>query len=241
MLSRAFSLAALALVLCILPAKGGAQQEQPATNAATLESARREYQQGAAHYEAGRYDEALQAFQRAYALAQLPDLLVNQAKAAERLRRHEDAAAYLERYLGVNPKAPDREQIRVEIVRLRRLAAEEPATPPAVTPPPVAPPPVVAPPVTPAPQPRGWRGPPWPALGLMGGGVVLLVIGAGLGGGAMSAARAVESGTRFDPEADARGRALNGAAITFDVLGVAALLGGAAWTGVWYYQKRKAK
>jgi tetratricopeptide (TPR) repeat protein len=227
---------------------GRAQQEQGAVSAAAMESARREYQQGVSHYEAGRFEEALQAFQRAYALAQLPDLLVNQAKAAERLRRYEDSAAYLERYLGVNPKAPDREQIRAEIVRLRKLAAESPPVVPqpgvTVTPPPVTPPTppgvTTAPPLTPAPPPRGWQGPPWPALGLMGGGVVLLVIGAGLGGGAMSAARAVESGTRFDAEADARGRALNGAAITFDVLGAAALLGGAAWTGVWYYQKRKA-
>jgi hypothetical protein len=85
------------------------------------------------------------------------------------------------------------------------------------------------------------------AYRLLGGGVALIVIGGGLGGGAVAAGRSVEAQARTlagQPFSQAlyatqeRGKALAAAGAALDVLGALSLAGGAAWTGVWLYQRR---
>lgn len=190
------------------------------------------FDKGAALYEQGRYREAEEEFLQAYDLSRLPDLLFNLAKSAERQGRPEAARAYLERYLRERPQAPDRPQIEADIERLRRLA---PPQPPSAAPVTTAAPAATA-------QPSLWsKLPPWPALALGGGGVVLLVTGIALGGAALSAQGEVngtKDGATFPRSVDDRGRALSGAAIAFDVIGVAALGAGAVWTGLWLWQKK---
>lgn len=81
------------------------------------ERARELFQAGDEHYANGRYEDALAAFEEAYALSGRPLLLFNMANAQERTGMYEDAIASLERYL---PDADESETPRIE-TRLESL------------------------------------------------------------------------------------------------------------------------
>jgi tetratricopeptide (TPR) repeat protein len=208
-----------------------------------LAQAKAHYARGKAHFERGDLESARAEFAESYRLSGRPDLLFNLAVVAERQDNPAEAAAYLERYLEQRPGARDAKAVRRHIERLReqaqRRAAEKPkapAAPPEQAPPPRVEVPLSRPVLVPVPPPRPERRlPPWPALALLGGGVALVAIGAGLGGGAQATAREVER--RFDPDLDQRGRSLEAAGITFDVLGGLCLATGAVWTGLWLYRR----
>lgn len=197
----------------------------------SIEAAKGHYNSGAAYYQDGKYIEAHVEFLAAYRLSRLPDLLYNLGRVSEKMGQPAEAADYYERYLKERADAPDREALQADIERLRREAAPRPAPPPAAAAP--------SPP-KPAPPPPPRRAlPPWPALGLLGGGAALLVVGVALGGAAHGAAGQVEAAERFDAALDAQGRSLQSAGIFFDVLGGLALAGGAAWTIVWWTRRGK--
>lgn len=220
------------LILFVLPglalpeiAVAGPAPELPPD---VLAAAKRHYESGADFYERGKLAEAHEEFLAAYRLSNLPDLLYNLGRVAEKRGQNAEAAAYYERFLREAPAAPDRPRIEADIKRLRGSAEPDPAPMRDLTakmPPP--------------PAPKARRLPPWPALGLLGGGATLMVIGFGLGGGALSAARQLESLDRYDPALYDRGQSLNQGAIALDVLGGLALAGGTAWTLVWYFKTRR--
>jgi tetratricopeptide (TPR) repeat protein len=81
------------------------------------EDAREAYYTGDNHYAAGRYEEALKYFEKAYALSKRPQLLYNIANAYERMGDYEAAAGYLRKYL----KSPDAEDVSSVRQRIRRL------------------------------------------------------------------------------------------------------------------------
>lgn len=205
-----------------------------------LEASRRHYHSGATFYKQGKYAEAHVEFIAAYRLSRLPDLLFNLGRVAEKMGQPGEAAEYLDRYLREKPDAPDRREVEAEVERLRKEAGPPPAPQaPPVTPPVTPPEPQALPGPSPPPRRTGPTLPPWPILSLLGGGAALLVVGIGLGGGALATARQVEAAERFDPALDSRGRSLQGAAIFFDVVGALALAGGAAWTTAWFLKLRK--
>ncbi len=82
---------------------------------------------GLTAYHAGRYESALEYFERSYALSQRGALLFNIGAAAERLRRDERAIEAYEAYLEAVPNAQNREAVlsRLEILR-RHVAARQP-------------------------------------------------------------------------------------------------------------------
>jgi tetratricopeptide (TPR) repeat protein len=84
---------------------------------------------GRAAMAAGRAEDALADFQRAYELSHRPALLYNMGVAADRLRRDEEALAAFEQYLEVMP--PDavinRAEVESRIEVLRRTIAERTA------------------------------------------------------------------------------------------------------------------
>ena len=82
--------------------------------------------------------------------------------------------------------------------------------------------------------------PPTASLALLGAGVGLLIIGAGLGGGAVRAGNELSQPafnfSIFDPSQqaiEARGLNMQAAGIAFDVLGLLAISAGAASVGTW--------
>lgn len=91
---------------------------------ATTDEARLAFTRGSAAYEAGRYDEALSAFQHAYELTHAPELLYNIGSVAERLRRDELAIESYEGYLRATPGASDRAAVEARLRILREASAE---------------------------------------------------------------------------------------------------------------------
>lgn len=102
------------------------------------EGARPMFEMGRRAYEDGRYEEALDAFQRVFVLTGHPAMLVNIANAHVRLGEDKRAAASLEQYLALVPDAADRLAIEARISALYAQADTAPlvAAPPAPNPPP---------------------------------------------------------------------------------------------------------
>jgi len=92
--------------------------------------ARNLFEAGRLAMEDGRFEDALDYFQRAYELSGRPALLYNVATVAERLGRDEVALDALERYLAERPEADDRRAIERRIELLRERLASAPATAP---------------------------------------------------------------------------------------------------------------
>lgn len=189
-----------------------------------VEKAKRLWESGTIYYDSKEYQKAKTEFQNAYDISHLPDFLINLAQTSAKLDQKADAVKYLEMYVQECPGAPDAPLARQRIDDLRiAMAIQEGNKPP------------------PAPL----RLPPKPAMALLGSGAVLLIVGAGLGGGAIAAGQQVGNAANhnmvFNPDlqnAERRGRALESAAIAFDVLGALALVGGAAWSLSWVYEQK---
>ncbi len=191
---------------------------------ADLDKARRLWESGMIYYDSKEYQKARADFQIAYDLSHLPDFLINLAQVAAKLESYAEAIKYLDTYITECPGSPD---VSIAIQRIEDLrvaqAIKEGEKPP--------------------PAPR--RLPPKPALALIGSGAALLIVGAGLGGGAIVAGKQVGNPDNhnmlFSPDlqsTERRGKALEGAAIAFDVLGAAAMVTGLAWTASWYYEQK---
>ena len=125
------------------------------------EAARPLFEEGRRAYEAGRYAEALDAFQQVFIQTGHPAMLFNISNAHARLGEYKRAGAALEQYLALVPDAPDRraleDRIAAYYTQPDALALVEPpapapveAAPQAEPPPPAAPAPVPLPAEPPA-------------------------------------------------------------------------------------------
>jgi tetratricopeptide (TPR) repeat protein len=96
--------------------------------------ARRNFQAGEAHFKAGRYDEALAAYQEGYAAVPLPGFLINVAQCQRRLGDLAKARATYEKFLFVAPDSPLVPEVKKLIAELDQmltadLAVETPTSP----------------------------------------------------------------------------------------------------------------
>jgi tetratricopeptide (TPR) repeat protein len=138
------------LVLCV-----GAATAHAADDAE--KKARAHFRAGQAHFQAGRFDDAIAEYQAAYALANKPELLFNIGSAYRRKAEvtHDPAdkrAAidFYKKYLDADPAAKAANDASTYIASLSREVEEYEAT---HAPPPAPPPPAPAPVVAPAPPP----------------------------------------------------------------------------------------
>jgi tetratricopeptide (TPR) repeat protein len=114
-----FRLLLLAALLA-LPVAGGAADPPPDPAAA----ARAAYRKGADLYKAGKYREAIAAFEAADRLKPSPALQFNIGQAWEKLGDPAAALAAFARYLRLDPSAPNREAVQKTVRTLEaRLAA----------------------------------------------------------------------------------------------------------------------
>ena len=114
-----------ALLLAVTLAASQAAAQQTAPDAATVAEARYHYARGAESFRAGRFAEAIEEFDAAYALGPHPTVLYSLAQAHERLRHVPDAIRYYERYLAdAPPDAPHRAEVNETLRSLRALLAE---------------------------------------------------------------------------------------------------------------------
>jgi tetratricopeptide (TPR) repeat protein len=138
-----------------------------------VQAVKRHFSEGKARYEAGDYQGALDQFQQARIIRELPALDYNIARCHERLERWQDAIDAYERYLRGAPDAEDAPdaRARVEVLRrrlaqLRSLGPPPPSTPTrTVAPAPAPSQPSVEPP---APTNRRW----WLPVALVTAGAV---------------------------------------------------------------------
>lgn len=191
---------------------------------AEVDKARRHYESAIIYYDTKDYAKAREDFQGAYDTSKDPEFLINLSAVAAKQKQYQDAIKFLEKYIEECPNAPDTfaARSRVDDLRIAQAIQEGEKPPPKTV----------------------YRYPPKPALGLMGAGLGAVLLGVGLGGGALAAARQIDNVTNqnrvFDAglqAVDSRGNGLQGAGIFFDVLGGAALASGIIWTLVWNQQR----
>jgi tetratricopeptide (TPR) repeat protein len=103
------------------------REAEDALGAAGHRAAKSAFEQGREAFDAGRYDEAIERFERAYELSGRPELLFNVGLAADRLREDERALSAFERYLeqAVDPLHREQVEQRVAALRSARARAEQ--------------------------------------------------------------------------------------------------------------------
>lgn len=138
----------LSLTLLLLSSVASAQP----TMDPDTEVARREYGAGAALYESGKYELALEKFRAAEKIDPSPDFDYNIARCLDRLGRWQEAADSYERFVQARPDAPETAGLRERIRVLRARAPSTPSPPPAApsSPSPPKPPPNASRATTPA-------------------------------------------------------------------------------------------
>lgn len=104
----------LALAAVVAPATASAQEPTAEQRA----QARELYAAGQAHFQAGEYQAALDAYQQTFQTVPNPQVLLAISLAQERLGHPEEARATLERYLILRPDAPDRAAVETRIAAL---------------------------------------------------------------------------------------------------------------------------
>jgi tetratricopeptide (TPR) repeat protein len=121
-------LAGLGLVAALVAGRADAQPGSDATGNRTTEGAlaeaRRLYAEGEAHYGAGRYPLAAEAFVKAYELSGKPELLFNLANTYERAGDYQKAAKYMRMYLD-GGSVHDPVAVRARLQRLEAAAIEQ--------------------------------------------------------------------------------------------------------------------
>jgi tetratricopeptide (TPR) repeat protein len=211
-----------------------------AASADPLHDAERLYRDGQTAFDLGHYDDALTMWQRSYELSHLPALHYNLGQ-AYRLRAHlGDCAHAREEYqafLQDAESSPQRTLADQYVAQLATCAASPPLTSSPTVQPQIETLPVVAPPLA------NRR---LAAAAVGAGGVVLFAGGLYLGahartlGNEVASACAPPTGCSWTAEQsrDAAGRRDATVGYTFDALGVAAIVGGAAyyWFGVHAYE-----
>ena len=103
-----------------------------ATGEDRTEEAKGLFNAGRAAFDAGRYVDALDYFQRAYGISGRAGLLYNIALAFDRMREDERALAAYEQYLTQAPDAPNRVEVetRAAAIRAALQRRQEPAAKP---------------------------------------------------------------------------------------------------------------
>jgi hypothetical protein len=125
----------------------------PAARAADLTPAQKLemkqlYEKATRAYDVGKYNEAIEDYQKAYEIGGDPPMLYNIAQAYRLNDQPTEALRFYRRYLQRAPNARNREDVERKIAELEKTVEERRKAAAAATPPPV-----VAPPVTPAPSP----------------------------------------------------------------------------------------
>lgn len=122
---------AVVLLLFAVAASSAHAQTDDASQDA---EARQLYEAGVVAFEAGRYENALEAFQSAHELSGRPELLYNIGQSADRLRRNAAALDAFEGFVEARPDHPNAAAVRrrIEVLRTEVEAERERAEPSSV-------------------------------------------------------------------------------------------------------------
>jgi hypothetical protein len=133
----------------------------PAAAESDREQSSRHLERGVSYYEMGKYQLAVEEFERAYVLHATDSLLFNLAQAHRKLDNCTEALRYYERFLERSPRSPRAREVKKLLTDLRRACEIKFVRPSGVSPEPepprpvpdLPPPPSPPPPTTPAPPP----------------------------------------------------------------------------------------
>jgi tetratricopeptide (TPR) repeat protein len=227
-----------------------ARAEPAAASSSSEADAREAFARGRAAYDAGDFEAAAQAFERAYQLSGKAGLLYNLYLAFRDANRQAQAAEALRSYLARDPDAPNRPQLEARLKALEAGLAEraaqvqaassaEPVAPePAPAAPQAAAPtesPVVLAPAAPTSAPY-WRGP----VIVMASGAALALASIAPGMIAVSKANELDdkcTGSPCDPSLGAVEDTRRRAALSADALLFSGLATSAAGA-VWFFVRR---
>jgi tetratricopeptide (TPR) repeat protein len=191
---------------------------------------------GLRSYAVGRWDDAIDAFQRAYEIDPAPDLLYALAQAQRMKGDFRSAAASYRAYLRTNPPERSAAPARQNLERCEReLARPQPS--PSVSPQPAA----VAPAALPAPLERRWQSDRAAAV-LAGLGAAALVAGGASWGVGEAGARSLADASTYGDfaahagDADAYERERIGGIVAVSVGGALVVAAVARW--IWVAQHR---
>ncbi len=125
---RRWPSAGICLLLLVAHASASAQTTSD-------DLARRHFESGAAYLEESDYDNALQAFQKAYDLSKRPEILLNIATVQERKGAFAEAVSALKQFSSVAPPGdPHLDATKVRIENLEKRIADAARTKPALAP-----------------------------------------------------------------------------------------------------------
>src|SRR5450432_2840056 len=167
-LLRCLRLVVMAVVL--LSALSQAARAAELTPAQKLEM-KQLYERATRAYDVGKYNEAIEEYQKAYEIGGDPPMLYNIAQAYRLNDQPGEALRFYRRYLQPAPSARNREDVERKIADLEKSVEEKRKAQAAATPPLVTAPPAVPAPATAATSPVGPPAPvpPAPAPGETGG------------------------------------------------------------------------
>jgi tetratricopeptide (TPR) repeat protein len=158
------------LVICALLAAASARAEE------NKDVARAYFQAGVVFYDQGKYERALNEFQRAQALSHNAELYFNMAACEEHMDHYQAAALLLKQYILEKPNAPDRSNVESRVKALEERDERLHRPDGEITPLPVQPPPA-----QPAPPPPSAPGQPIGGFVALGVTAALGVAAIGLG------------------------------------------------------------
>jgi tetratricopeptide (TPR) repeat protein len=150
---------------CVALALALSMAVAPLAHAAELSPAQKQemkqlYERATRAYDVGKYNEAIEDYQKAYEIGGDPPMLYNIAQAYRLNDQPVEAVRFYRRYLQRAPGARNRDDVERKIAELEKTIEDRRKAAAAATPPPAVPPPVV--PVAPS-QPGPMVGPPAPS------------------------------------------------------------------------------
>ncbi|MEC7520317.1 MAG: tetratricopeptide repeat protein [Myxococcota bacterium] len=127
LLGAALLFAALLFPALLFPAQADAQRRgRRAPTPAQVERARTLFVQGSEHYQAGRLDQALEAFLEAWRAVPSPELAYNVARTYERMGEAQRGIEFYRHYLRrAAPDATEREEVEGRIRELEAIARRQ--------------------------------------------------------------------------------------------------------------------
>jgi len=185
--------------------------------------ARALFEAGRVAFDEGRFENALEYFQRSYELSRRPQLLYNIGSAADRLRRDREALEAFEAFLEAVPSSPNRAHVEGRIRVLRQAQDQDGDAPAEAT---------TTSPSTSSDGDGGGADPaPWIVLGISAAVLVTGVVLLGVSAADIAAVEGVEDGGSWSSIQGAYDRApiLSGLGWAFAGLGLAGVAVGLGW------------
>lgn len=224
-MNRLYAPSALALALTLTCATASVTHAQ---DQGEDSEARALFEAGRVAFDEGRFENALEYFERSYELSRRPQLLYNIGSAADRLRRDEDALEAFEAFLEAVPTSPNRAHVEGRIRVLRSALGEEEQEAPAEA--------TAATSSSPSTSGGGGGGggidpAPWIVVGISGAVLITGVVLLGVSAADIAAVENVEEGGSWSSIQDAHDRApiLSGLGWAFAAVGLAGAAVGLGW------------